>query len=504
MDSTAGPEGPALRLTAAWVAARMGGVVAAGDASREFGNVSIDTRTLKAGDLYVGIRGDRFDGAEFAGAAIEAGAAGVVVPHGWNAGLKPRATSRNGESADATRRERSADATRSATASAERRAVVIEVDDTTAALQRLAHGIRRAAGTQVVAITGSAGKTTTKEVTSEFLEARYRVVRNRGNFNNHIGLPLSLIELRQRPEIAVVELGMNHAGEISTLVRVAEPDVRVWTNVGEAHLGFFASLDAIADAKAEIFEGAVASTLLVANADDPRIAARIGAFGGRVVTFGIDRDADVRASRVVDRGIDGTSARVTTPSGSVEITTPLLGRANLANILAATAVAEEFGVPLADVASKAAQLRPAPHRGEIVRLASGVTVVDDSYNANPTATRGALDVLASGQGSRRIAVLGEMLELGARSVELHEDVGRAAAKARVDVLIAVGGAPARALADAAIAAGMPPARVRHFATSDEAAGATVALVETGDLVLVKGSRGVKTDRVVDRLKAARG
>jgi UDP-N-acetylmuramoyl-tripeptide--D-alanyl-D-alanine ligase len=466
---------PAMRLTAEWVAAQMRGTVTAGDAGREFGNVSIDTRTLRAGDLYIGIRGERFDGAGFAGAAIEAGAAGVVVPTGGAKALAERGG-----------------------------AVVIEVDDTTEALQALAHGIRRASGTKVVAITGSAGKTTTKDVTSDFLEVRYRVVRNRGNFNNHIGLPLSLIELRQRPEMAVVELGMNHAGEISTLVRVAEPDVRVWTNVGEAHLGFFASLDAIADAKAEILEGAVASTLLVANLDDPLIAARIGAFRGRVVTFGIESAAaDVRASAVVDRGIDGTSARLTTRRGAVEITTPLLGRANLANILAATAVAEEFGVPLASVATRAAQLRPSAHRGEVLRLASGVTVIDDSYNANPTATRKALDVLAGAAAARRIAVLGEMLELGDRSEDLHRGIGRGAAGAGVDVLFAVGGAPAKALADAALAAGMPAASVRYFATSDEAAGAAAALVKTGDVVLVKGSRGVKTDRVVDRLKAER-
>jgi UDP-N-acetylmuramoyl-tripeptide--D-alanyl-D-alanine ligase len=472
-ESRTGSNQPAIHLTAAWVADRMAGAIAAGDAGREFGNVSIDTRTLQAGDLYVAIRGERFDGAEFAGAAIEAGAAGVVVPRGWAGRAGP--------------------------------AVVIEVDDTTKALQDLAHGIRRESGTKVVAITGSAGKTTTKEVTSEFLEARYRVVRNRGNFNNHIGLPLSLIDLRQRPEMAVVELGMNHAGEISTLVRVAEPDVRVWTNVGEAHLGFFASLDAIADAKAEVLEGAVASTLLVANADDPRITARIGAFGGRVVTFGIEGGAaDVRASAVVDNGIEGISARVTTRHGAVEITTPLVGRANLANILAATAVAEEFGVPLASVATRAAQLRPASHRGEIVRLASGVTIVDDSYNANPTATKGALDVLAATPATRRIAVIGEMLELGDRSAELHEGVGRAAAKAGVDLLLAVGGGPAKALADAAIASGMAAASVRYFATSDEAADAAVVLVNPGDLVLVKGSRGVKTDRVVGRLKAERG
>jgi UDP-N-acetylmuramoyl-tripeptide--D-alanyl-D-alanine ligase len=480
----------AIRLIAAWVTAAMQTAVTSGDPSREFGGVSIDTRTVGHGELFIAIRGEQFDGAAFAAAAIEAGAGGVVVPRGWlasvaqpfraaNAGLKPRATS----------------------AMDERNAVVIEVDDTTVALQALAHAIRRESGTKVVAITGSAGKTTTKEVTAELLASRYRVIRNRGNFNNHIGLPLSLIELRQRPEIAVVELGMNHAGEIRTLTRIAEPDVRVWTNVGEAHLGFFASLDAIADAKAEILEGADAATLLVANADDERMAARLGAFAGRVVTFGVDRRADVRATLVQDRGIEGMSARVTTARGSVDMTTPLIGLGNLANILAATAVALEFDVPLETIVEKVAQLRPAPHRGEVVRLASGITLVDDSYNANPTATRRALDVLAGGAAARRIAVLGEMLELGDRAVALHEEVGRAVARARVDTLFAVGGAPAAALAAAAVAAGMPAAAVRHFATSDEAADAAVALVRPGDVVLVKGSRGVKTDRVVDRLKA---
>ena len=195
---------------------------------------------------------------------------------------------------------------------------------------------------------------------------------------------------------------------------------------------------------------------------------------------------------------------MTARQGTVEITTPLIGRSNLSNILAAIAVAEEFGVSLEDVKSRAAQLRPAAHRGEIVRLAGGVTIVDDSYNANPTATKQALEVLKAAAASRRIAVIGEMLELGDRSAELHAGVGRAAAGAGVDVLMAVGGASARALADGAIAAGMPAASVRYFETSDEAAAAAAALVTTGDLVLVKGSRGVKTDRVVDRLKAERG
>ncbi len=362
-------------LTAEWVAEQMGGAIVAGDPSRTFANVSIDTRTLTAGDLFFAIRGERFDGSEFAAAAIGGRGGVVVVPRTRPSWRGPRAALRPYVGV-----------------------VVIEVDDTTVALQSLARAIRRASGTKVVAITGSAGKTTTKEVTSEFLAARYRVIRNRGNLNNHIGLPLSLIELRQRPEIAVVELGMNHAGEISTLTRIAEPDVRVWTNVGDAHVGFFASLDAIADAKAEILEGATASSVLVANADDERIVSRMGAFAGRVVTFGIDRDADVRARDVSDRGIEGTEARVTTRAGEVTLRSPLVGRGNLSNVLAATAVALEFDVPLDVIRERTEQLRPAAHRGDVVRLRDHLTVIDDSYNANPTATRRALDVLA-----RRVA-----------------------------------------------------------------------------------------------------
>jgi UDP-N-acetylmuramoyl-tripeptide--D-alanyl-D-alanine ligase len=464
----------AIRLTAAMVAAAMQGTRMAGADDREFANVAIDSRTIGPDELFVAIRGERFDGAAFAQGALDRGAAGVVVPRGWSASA---GTSRAG------------------------RSVVIEVDDTTAGLQALANAIRRASGTKVVAITGSAGKTTTKEATGELLAERYRVVRNRGNLNNHIGLPLSLIELRQRPEIAVVELGMNHAGEISTLVRIAEPDVRVWTNVGEAHVGFFASVDAIADAKAEILEGATASTVLVANADDERISARARGFRGRTVTFGIDREADVRAASVVDLGIDGTAATLVTPAGTAAVRVPLIGRANLANALAATAVALEFGVPLDIIVGRLATVAPAAHRGEVIRLPSGVTVIDDSYNANPTATMRALEVLAHVPAGRKVAVLGEMLELGAFAVRLHEQVGRAAAAAGIDRLVTVGGEPARALAQAGIASGLSPASVRHFATSDEAAAVVAAEAAPDDVVLVKGSRGVKTDRVVERLKA---
>jgi UDP-N-acetylmuramoyl-tripeptide--D-alanyl-D-alanine ligase len=463
-----------IRLTAEWVAHAVDGRVARGDLARRFDSVSIDTRSLAAGALYFAIRGERFDGADFAADAIARGAAGLVLPRG-----RGTQVATGGD-------------------------VVIEVDDTTRALQSLARAVRFESGTRVVAITGSAGKTTTKEITAEFLAARYRVMRNRGNFNNHIGLPLSLMELTGRPEISVVELGMNHSGEISTLVGIAEPDVRVWTNVGEAHLGFFESVDAIADAKAEILERATPATVLVANADDDRIAARVESFAGRLVRFGIDREADVRAQDVTDRGIGGMAARVTTRRGDMELTTQLVGVANLANILAATAVALEFDVPVDELQARAARLRPAPHRGEVLRLGAGVTLIDDSYNANPAATERALQVLRRSPATRRIAILGEMLELGERAPALHERVGRAAASAGVDRLVAVGGRPAQAMAEAAAAAGIPRGAVEHFATSEEAADRAAALVVPGDLVLVKGSRGVRTDRIVDRLKAERG
>jgi len=356
----------------------------------------------------------------------------------------------------------------------------------------------------VIAITGSAGKTTTKETIAAFLERRKTVVKNKGNLNNHIGLPLSLMQVRNAPDVAVMELGMNHAGEISTLVAIAEPDVRVWTNVGDAHLGFFASAEAIADAKAEILERATPSTVLVCNADDPRVMSRVAGFPGRTITFGTSDRATVRATGIDDRGLSGMRARVATPAGETVIATPLLGRGNLSNVLAAAAVAAEFGITLDEIADTAARLRPADRRGAVRRLPSGVTVVDDSYNSSPSALARSLEVMAQETGAaRRIAVLGEMLELGDHATRLHADSGRLVAESGIDVLFAIGGAAARALAAAAIDAGMPAAAVTWFASSEEAAPAIADAVRAGDLVLVKGSRGIRTDAVVDRLAAGR-
>jgi UDP-N-acetylmuramoyl-tripeptide--D-alanyl-D-alanine ligase len=276
----------------------------------------------------------------------------------------------------------------------------------------------------------------------------------------------------------------------------------VWTNVGDAHVGFFASPDAIADAKAEILEHARADHLLVANVDDDRIMSRAGRFAGQVTTFGIDRPADVSASNVEDRGLDGTQALLRTKAGNIAMATPLLGRGNLANILAATAVALRFNVPLDAIVERAARLRPAHRRGELLRLAGGLTLIDDSYNSSPAALRRALQIVKVATGSaRKVAVLGEMLELGQHSMTLHRECGNAAAAAGIDVLIAVGGPAAKALADAAVASGMPGSSVVYVATSAEAAETASQRTRPGDLVLVKGSRGIGTDVVVDRLKA---
>jgi UDP-N-acetylmuramoyl-tripeptide--D-alanyl-D-alanine ligase len=459
----------AVALTAGFVADASGGRLVAGGRDRTFDAVSIDSRTLAPGSLFIALRGDRFDGHAFVDAALQRGAMGLLV--------SSRPTVGTGDAA------------------------VIVVPDTLHALQAIGHQMRRQSGAQVVAITGSTGKTTTKEATAAFLAAKYDVYRNRGNLNNHIGLPLSLIDLRRGPDVAVVELGMNAPGEIRTLVAIAEPDVRVWTNVGDAHYGFFGSRDAIARAKAEILESAGPATVLVANGDDPLIREHLPAFHGRRVLFGERADADVRATRIVDRGIDGTRVDVDARAGRLQLDLPLPGRGQVWNVLAATAVALEFAVPAPSIEARARELRPIERRGSVSMLANGARLVDDSYNASPAAVQMMLAALAATPTTgRRIAVLGEMLELGEWSWSLHEACGRAAAAAGVDALVVIGGEPAGGAAAGARQAGLPASAIHRFADSPAAAPHVAALVQPGDLVLVKGSRGTRTDIVADRLR----
>jgi UDP-N-acetylmuramoyl-tripeptide--D-alanyl-D-alanine ligase len=469
------PVSQELVLTPAAVAGVIDGELVGQGGDRIVGGFSIDSRTLQRGDLFFAIRGERFDGHAFVADVLRGGASGAVISDAQLASVLA-----NGD------------------------APLIVVADTIAALQGLGNHVRRASGATVVAVTGSAGKSTTKEITAEFLSGRYRVFRNRGNLNNHIGLPLSLLELRRKPDIGVLELGMNHVGEISALVKIAEPEVRVWTNVGLAHLEFFETVEAIAEAKAEILERADKDALLVANADDDHVMRHAENFAGRVWTFGVERPADIRALAVRDRGIDGTAAFVRTPIGEAELQIRLPGTANLSNVLAATAVAIRFDVPLSDIVETAAALKPVPRRGEIVR-AGRVTIVDDSYNSNPKALSRALAMVASEHRyRRRVAVIGEMLELGKASEALHRTMGEEVAQAKIDELLAVGGTAARALAQGAISAGVPESSVHYVPDSNDAADLAVRVVRPGDLVLVKGSRGIRTEVVVDRLKAEFG
>ena len=462
-----------LPVTLGDLARAVGGRVVTGAVETPIDGFSIDSRSLSRGDLFVAIRGDRFDGHAFVADALGRGACGALVSDASALGSSP--------------------------------AIGVVVDDTVRALQALGRHIRRASNARVVAITGSVGKTTTKELTAALLGTRYRVFRNRGNLNNHIGVPLSLLELRTRPEVAVVELGMNRPGEISRLVGIAEPELRVWTNVADVHAEFFPSIEEIADAKAEILESATPDTVVVANAADDRVMTRVSGFPGLVATFGVGVEADVTATEVEDLGLDGTRARVRTPIGATAVTTPLLGRGNLANVLAAVTVAVQLQVRLGAIAERVAEVDAPPHRGQIRRLAHGVVVVDDSYNSNPVAVAVALETLSRDhRAGRRVAVLGEMLELGARADALHRVTGRAAAAAGLGLLLTVGGAAARTLGAAAMDAGMPADRVIHCAGSEEAAVRLTAMLQAGDVVLVKGSRGVGTDLVVARLEAECG
>ena len=462
-----------LVLTASEIANVTNGTLVSGNPVTSVTGFSIDTRTISTGDLFLAIKGARYDGHTFVEQAIVRGACGAVV----------------------------SDASIKTLDVAGRTPILIHVENTVIALQSIAVSVRRRSGTKVVAITGSVGKTTTKEAIASILEGQFEVFRNAGNFNNHIGLPLSLLELCRRPDVAVMELGMSHSGEISVLVALAEPELRVWTNVSEVHSEFFSSVDDIADAKAELLEGVTSETKVFANANDARVMERVKRSAGEVITFGIDTDADVMACSVRDRGLKGMEADLRTSVGETRIETSLLGRGGLANVIASVAVALELGVPLSDVVRRAEKLSQPTGRGQISHLSNGVALVDDSYNSSPAALRNLLDTVRHTEWSgRRVAVFGEMLELGSKSIELHRSCGRAAAEAGLDYLVTIGGDSVRALSDAAVIYGLPETAVTHVSDSEAAADLLMRLIVPGDMVLVKGSRGIKTERIVQRLR----
>jgi UDP-N-acetylmuramoyl-tripeptide--D-alanyl-D-alanine ligase len=454
-------------LTLGAVATATGGALS-GAAELPLAGVSIDSRTLGPGELFVAVAGPRFDGHDFVAAAVERGAAAALVarPAAAPAGLPH-----------------------------------VVVGDTTRALAELARHVRLASGVKVGAITGSAGKTTTKEMLAALLASAGPTLKTEGNLNNQYGLPLTLLRLRPEHRYAALELGMSAPGELRALSGIAAPDVAAITMVGSAHLEFFRDVDQIAEAKAEILDGLGPAGIAVLNRDDARVR-RVGErFPGRVLWFGQDRGCD--ASFENWRGtIHGMRFDLRLGGEVHDVALALAGRHNVANFVAAALCAHALGLAPAQVASAASGLGPARRRGEVLSLGSGVTLLDDSYNANPEAVAAAVAALGLAAKGRRVAFLGDMLELGADAAAIHETTAEAAAKG-LDVLVAAGAQAARMAAGAA-RAGLAASAIHAFPDSAAAAAAAPSLVRPGDAVLVKGSRGSRMDVVADALVAALG
>ena len=428
---------------------------------------SIDSRTVAPGELFFAVRGERHDGHDFVAAAFERGAVAAVVSRARASSLPDAALSHP----------------------------LLIAEDPLAAMQALAHHVRRQWGRRVVAITGSAGKTTTKEAVAAALGAKFNVLKSKGNLNNNFGLPLQLLRLMPEHEFAVVEMGMNHSGEIAALARIAAPDWGVITNIGSAHIENFADGQAgIARAKFELVESLPANGVAFLNCDDA-YAAQFGRdFSGRVVYFGAGPCADPQIlSSVEDR--DGLHVRIRARERETGFTLQLLGAHNASNAVAGLAVALEAGVDLDAATAAIASLTAGDKRGQVIEIA-GATILNDSYNSNPEALRSMIRTLAARPATgRRILVAGEMLELGEHGPALHIDCGRAAAEAGLDLVVAVQG-NAEHLATAACAGGVPAVFLR------DAGAAGQWLVENlrpGDVVLVKGSRGVHLERAIETL-----
>jgi UDP-N-acetylmuramoyl-tripeptide--D-alanyl-D-alanine ligase len=420
---------------------------------------SVDSRTLQPGDLFFALRGPNHDGHAYVAEVLGKGAAAAVVDREVEAG-RP----------------------------------VVRVEDSLAALQALAAWARREWRGDVVAVTGSAGKTTTKDVVAEMLSVGVKTGKTEGNLNNEVGLPLSLLRLDETARVAVLELGMNHAGEIRDLAAIARPDVGVVTNVGYAHIENFDSIEAIAAAKRELVESLPESGTAVLNADDARVAAFAGAHRGRTIFYGQSRAAQVRAEDV-EYLTEGVRFRV----GSTCFESSLSGRHSVSNILAGIAVAGLYGISPDRLKERVRELVPGKMRGERLHH-QGMLVYNDCYNSNPDAVRSMLEVLRDTPARRRIAVLGEMLELGRWAEPLHRDVGSYAAVCGMDVLVGIRGAACHML-DAAKRAGLRADAAFFFDDPAEAGRLVRSLAQPGDAILFKGSRGVHVERALEQFLA---
>ena len=436
---------------------------------------SVDSRQVRPGELFVALRGERTDGHRFLDAAVRAGAAALLIAEP----LPPEELDRLGD------------------------VTVVRVPDALAGLHAIAAGWRARFDPLVVGVTGSIAKTSTKEAIATVLAAGRRTLRSVGNQNNEIGLPLTLLRLGPDDEAAVLEMGMYSGGEIRDLARMARPKIGVVTAVLGVHLSRIGTIEAVEDAKAELVEALPADGVAVLNADDARVRRMATQTPARVLDYGFAADAAVTASDVTSVGLDGMRFTLHLPSGDrIEAATPALGRLSVHNALAAAAVGSAAGMAPGEIAAALGRGWSSPHRGQVVR-AGGITFVDDAYNASPASVLAALDLLA-GLPGRRIAVLGEMLELGEASEAGHRSVGRAAA-ATCDLLAVVGqGAGPKAIVAGALESGLPAARI--LVAGDRAAVAELVqpALRRGDVVLVKASRGVALEALIDDLVADLG
>src|SRR5271166_4309089 len=425
------------------------------------GGYSIDSRTLQPGELSFAVRGERLDGHDFVEAALAKGAVGAVVGKNQLARYPVKAR-------------------------------LLAADDPLVALQHLGAAVRLLWGRPLIGVTGSAGKTTTKEAISHVLSTRHRVLKSQGNLNNHFGMPLQLLKLEPEYELAVIEMGMSHAGEITELAKLARPDCGLVTMVAPVHLEFFDSIAAIARAKYELIEALPLGGIAVLNADDEYVSQFGRDFRGRVVTFGINKPADVLARRIKSRGPLGSAFEIVADGQQAAATLPLLGEHSIYNALAAVAVGLQYGVALSEAAESLATLSAGDKRGEILSHA-GATIINDCYNSNPKALDSMVRSLAQLPAQRRIVVAGEMLELGSAAEAMHRDCGRHMANSGIEVLLGVRGL-AKALVEGASAAGM---RAEFVDTPEEAGEWLRQEIKAGDVVLLKASRGVRLERALE-------
>lgn len=432
---------------------------------------SIDSRTLAAGDLFFAVRGERVDGHDFAEAALANGAAAAVVSMRW---LPP-------PTMDPCKLLRVPET---------------DTDCVLGSMQKLARAVRRMWGKRVIGVTGSAGKTTTKECIAAVLAARFRVLKTEGNLNNHFGLPLQLLRLKPEHDMAVLEMGMNHAGEIAALCRIAEPNWGVVSNVAAVHLEFFEDgIEGIAAAKRELVESLPTEGLAFLNGDDPRVRAFGAGREGRAVLFGTQGSCQVRGLDVEEMGLAGTRFSVRSGDQQHPLHLRLLGRHNVLNALAAVAVGAASDVPLATCCEVLASLRPTDKRGTLLEW-HGAQLIDDCYNSNPHALQSMIATLANSEATRRILIAGEMLELGPEAARLHAECGRAAALAGIDLILGV-----RGVAEDMVAAATDAGAEATFFETPDAAGAWMrASLRPGDLVLLKASRGVRLERALNALE----